>query len=131
MPNFDLRLAAGASLAQWHDPDPAPNTADSRPSRLRPHPGQPFLRWLGKVGILVELRAIVAGVEAPLDGALGGNLFTAFFAEQPYGGPHGMTQPAGQSSRVRFTPLTPGHYLVGIRRTNGGAILLHLDVDPA
>jgi hypothetical protein len=130
MPNFDLRLAVGASLAQWHDPDPAPNTAGSMPSRLRPHAGQPFLRWLGKVGILIELRAIVAGVEAPLDGVLGGNLFTGFLAEQPYGGPQGLTQPAGQTSRVRFTPLTAGHYLVGVRRTNGGAILLHLDVEP-
>lgn len=129
MPNFDLRVAAGASLAQWLDVDPAPNTADSLPSRLRPHLGLSFLRWLGKVDVEVELRAVVAGVEAPLDGALGGDLFTASFAEQA-GGPHGMTQPVGQTSKIRFRPLTAGHYTIAVRRNNGGAILLHLDVDP-
>lgn len=127
MPNFDVRVAFGASLVEWTDPDPDPSGA-SKPSRLRPHPGLPFLRWLGAAGVPIELRAIVDGLEAPLDSSLGGNLFTGWFAEEPMG-PHAMTQQPGQTSVIRFVPVHAGHYTVGVRRTNGGAILLHIDVN--
>ena len=74
--------------------------------------------------------ASVAGVDAPLDGALDGRLFYGWFAEWASASAPLVTSPAGQSSVRSFTPLEPGHYTYVLRRRGGGGCILHLDVEP-
>lgn len=124
MPDFDVRVASGVELRRWSDPV-GPN---GEPSRVRPHPGHDQLYWLGKVARPVVIRCSVAGVEGPLDAALGGRLFAAYLAEGF--GPPLFTGAAGQSSVISWTPTSAGHHLVGIRRPDGGAYLIPFDIAP-
>jgi hypothetical protein len=73
-----------------------------RPARTLPLPGLPHKRWRAIVGVQVELNAVVAGIVAPMDAALGGKLFRAYAIESP--SVVGFSSPVGQSSVIRFTP---------------------------
>lgn len=130
MPDFTLRPTAGVSVQIWEDPayDPV-DTPDlgEFPSRINPLPGAPHRYYRIIVGALVTIKATVGGVEGPLDGALGGRLFTSSFGEWPLpGGLPAISSPGGQSSVATFTPIKAGHHLFTMRRTDGGAVLLPL-----
>ncbi len=132
MPDFTLRIASGATLELWKDPArPAGTQGGSdpgAPSRLNPLPDAPHRRWVGTIGSPIVVRATVNGVEAPLDTALGGRLFKAWWVEQA-GPADGPTGTAGKSSEQTFTPLVDGHYTLGVERDQGGAIFVHVDVE--
>lgn len=124
MPNFTARPTAGAATNTWTDP-----ATDERPSRTNPAPGKPHRYYRVVLGATVTVSATVGGVEAPLDGALGGELFTTAFIEWPSGGLISITSPGGQSSVASFTPLKRGHHLVRMRRENGGSVFLMFHVE--
>jgi hypothetical protein len=125
MADFRSAIALGVTLEAWEDP-----ASLTRASRLNPQAEHEHKRQVGTVGVQIELRATVAGVEAPLDGALGGRLFSAAFHEAPALPPPTLSNPAGQTSVQRFTPLLTGHYTLQLTRTDGGAVIHHIDVDP-
>lgn len=118
MPNFTARFTAGTVTTQWND------------SRTNPLVGHPPRYHKAAIGTEIVLRATVAGVEGPADGALGGNLFAVDFIEYPTAALPVATPDAGFTSIQRFTPATLGHYFLLFRRANGGAIGLHFDVEP-
>ncbi len=124
MPDFELRVASGATLVPWLDP-PSPA---GQPSRLAPYRGVPHTLYQGNVGKAVELHAVVDGVDAPLDAALGGRLFMGWLAEGPCPTPVGAFP--GHSAAQRFTPVMQGHYTIGVQRLQGGTVLIHIDVGP-
>jgi hypothetical protein len=70
------------------------------------------------------------GTEGAADGTLGGRLFTSWLGEKPPLAAWTLTNPAGYSSIAHFTPLTAGHYMIVFRRPSGGAVGIHLDVEP-
>lgn len=127
MADFTLRVAVGVNPGRWLDPiDPS----TGRPSRVNPREGFPHFRWRGRVATQISVIATVAGVEGPLDTALGGRLFSAWFSQAPF-----LPQPPplaapGRSSHQSFTPYYPGYYQLGFRRTDGGIELVNVDVDP-
>lgn len=112
MADFTVKVV-GADVVPWDDP------------RANERPGFPLQCYRAHLGNRVELRAVVGGVEAPLDSALGGRLFSADLVE-------GLRQPEwlnlSRSSiivpRFRFC----GHYVVAVRRTGGGAELVPIEV---
>jgi len=129
VPNFDARFASGISVVPWDDP-----ASGTRPSRLNPVDGHPFIREVATVGVEVEVQAYVRGLGwAPLDSALGGapTWDPLEFMEFASSARPVATSPAGQSSVQRFTPDTPGHYTLRFSRPGGGAIRMHIDAqDP-
>jgi hypothetical protein len=132
MPGFEVSVT-GVTLVEWADPARPAGTVDAEdpgaPSRVNSKVGTQQRMRLGTVGTPIELTATLGGVAGPLDSALGGKLFLAWFAEQA--GTVGLVSPAGQSSVQSFTPPTPGHYTVGMFREDSGAVLVHLDVEAA
>jgi len=125
MADFTLVITSGASVVDWADP-----VDGSQPSRLNPHAGHPHKRWLGSVGVPVVISAVVNGVTGPLDGVLGGRLFAAWPVEVP---PSilpfaGFGSLPGISSVVNVTPPVVGHYVIGVRRPDGGLEHIHFDV---
>jgi hypothetical protein len=133
--DFSIAVTSGATLQPWNDPPRPVGTLGGddlgAPSRLNPVIGHGHTRWVGTVGTEIELTATVIGMlPGPLDAALGGRLFSAWRAETPEP-VFAFSSPAGKSSVQRFTPLTEGHYTIGMRRTGGGEVLIHLDVEAA
>ena len=124
MADFRAVFSAGAVVVPWDDP-----AFGARPGRLNPRPEHPHRRHRGNVGVQVQVSARVAGVLAPLDAALGGELFTAFFAEAPVFPAPNLTNPGGQSSVQRFTPIVPGHYTLRLVREGHGSLFLHVDIE--
>lgn len=121
MPDFELEIV-GATVEQWEDP--ATNVA---PSRLNPRSGKAERRWIGTVGTAITLRAVVGGYSAPYDSQLGGRLFEAASAEAPHPYSVSFSHPVNTTSLQTFTPLLAGHYLVYMRRPEGGAWFVHID----
>lgn len=126
MSDFRLSFTSGASIVPWEDPADVPG---DRPSRLNARVEHLHKRYVGQVGVEIELTTMIGGVLAPLDATLGGVLFTASLAEFPHSPPPAFTSPLGQSSVQRFTPDATGHYTIQIARTGHGSIYAHLDVD--
>jgi hypothetical protein len=121
--DFDVRVISGVTIDRWTDPA----SSTGKPSRVRSRPGRPQLYWKGKAGQVIVLQAVVNGFVAPPDSGLGGRLFSPYLPEG-FGPPY-FAATANFSSIVRWTPTSPGHHVVGIRRTNGGAMLLHFDIE--
>jgi hypothetical protein len=122
MPNFEVRITAGATRAIWTDP------ADGdRPSRLNSDERRPHSYRQVTVGDTVTVSAIVDGVTAPLDAALGGNLFLWWLGEVPTWPAPALLPTVGQSSVVSFTPEHVGHHLLVCFRSDGGRVLVPLD----
>lgn len=117
MPDFIARVSLGAIVVPWSDPASA-----SKPSRLNPHAGIAHQYIRASAGNMVEVRLTLTDgpfdgtAEAPLDGALGGRLFTWFWAEHPPGGAVPIFTPPGQSSLATFTFTTTGGYLLVAQR---------------
>lgn len=132
MQDFTVAPTAGLTLQPWTDPERPPGTLSGTdpgaPSRLNPVDGYPHKKYVGTVGVQIELTATVGGVAGPLDTALGGRLFTFWRAENPVGQVFGFTSPVGQSSVMSFIPPAEGHYCVGVGRVNGGTVLVHFEV---
>ena len=124
MPDFTARFTAGVTPTIWTD-DPI----GGAPSRINPVPGRSPKYAKATAGVQVEIQAKVGGVEGPADGALGGRLFTGWFAEHPSPHPIAPTLVGGSTSIQRFTPTVVGHYLWCMQRPGGGTIALHLDVE--
>jgi hypothetical protein len=124
MADFLAEFTGGAVVQPWLDPG-----LGDRPDRLNPRAEHLHRRHVGEVGVEVEVSGRVGGVLAPLDAALGGQLFTAFIAEAPAFPAPPVTNPGGQSSVQRFTPLAVGHYTLRIVREAHGSLVLHLDVE--
>jgi hypothetical protein len=123
MADFDLRVSAGVESRRWVDPV----GPDGQPSRIRPHLGHDQLYFLGRVAIGIRFLMTVDAVEMPADSTLGGRLFTAYLAEGF--GPPALSAAAGWSSSILWTPANPGHHVIGIRRPQGGAILVPFDIE--
>lgn len=121
MPNFTARFSTGATQSTWADP----STVDA-PPRVQATEW-PLRRWTAAVGAPVAAVAKVGATEGPLDAALGGNLFSWWFAEWPGLAPPSLVFTAGQTSLVSFTPPRAGHYTLVGRRAQGGAVVLHID----
>lgn len=138
MPDFEARLyGAGLSLRTWADlPAPAPYCAPASadaPSRLNDDTAHPATYYRVAPGSTIELRAVVGGVEAPLDAALGGRLFTTWWAQWS-DAPPSLSQPGGQSSVVNVTFFNLNHRQLGffqlaIAREGGGAVFVPLCVE--
>lgn len=131
--DFTAAVTSGTTLTEWEDPERPPDTPSpgdpAEPSRLNPTLGVPHKMRLATVGTQVEITATVGGVAGPLDTALGGRLFYAWAVEKAQGSPISFSSPAGKSSVQRFTPLTEGHYCIGIARQEGGSVLIHIDAE--
>ncbi|AUX31914.1 MULTISPECIES: hypothetical protein [Sorangium] len=127
MPNFTARLVPSAdiTLQVWTDPP-----TGSAPSRLNPRDIYQHQYWRVALDSAVIVRATVNGVESPLDSALGGDLFTYHWGEWTETTPPPIGSPPGRSSVAVFTVSNmTGHYLLFVRRRNGGAVGLHFDVE--
>lgn len=123
MADFRAEFTAGTIVVPWDDP-----ALGARPGRLNPRAEHPHRRVEGDVGVQIAVSARVGGVLAPLDAALGGELFSAFFAEAPVFPAPALSSPAGQSSVQRFTPAVAGHYTLRLLRENHGSLFVHVDV---
>lgn len=121
MPNFTVAPSGNVSIQEWTD------------DRLNPDPVHPHTYYyVSLFGGAVTVTATVNSVSGPLDGALGGDLFTHYFAEVPTWPAPAIQSPAGQSSVCSFVPKGVGLHLLIIRRINGGAAGLHFYVvDPS
>lgn len=124
--DFTVRIREGVTLRTWEDP----GVVGVAPSRLNSRPGYPQRRWVGTVGVRIELAAVVAGVEGPDDTDLDGRLFETWFVERPWP-PQWLAYDSGRTSVRWFTPPVPGHYTIGFRRHDGGAVHVHIDVEEA
>lgn len=122
MADFDVIVASGAQLKDWLDPP-----VSGQPSRINPRPGHPFRRWVGSRSSPVVLKAVVGGVVAPADGALGGRLFVSWVVEAPVMPVPPPVSVGGFSSTITFTAPDEGHYTIGVRRPDGGLMHIHLD----
>ncbi len=132
MPDFSAAFTAGATGAVWTDP---PSVDGLRPSRINPFPDRPHRRRVAQVGATVELTMRCANLAGDFvaglpDSELGGRTFIGWIAEKPLDVyPWTLVHTDGWTSVQRFTPRTPGHYTIAIRRNGGGAVFLHLDVE--
>src|SRR5678815_5938595 len=119
MPTFSVRIFSGASVVPWTDPEDG-----GVPSRLNYDPLHPHRYLSVAPSTTVDVRATVAGVEAPLDAALGGLLFQWSWAEFSGNAPPAIVNPAGQSSKATFAVTTAhlGHHALLIWREAGGSI---------
>lgn len=122
MADFRAEFTAGAVVVAWDDP-----AFGSRPGRLNPRAEHSHRRHNVALGVQVEISARVGGVLAPLDAALGGELFSAFIAESPVFPAPPLTSPGGQSSVQRFTPIVAGHYTIRLVREAHGSMFVHVD----
>jgi hypothetical protein len=137
MPNFDLVVGYGLTVADWNDPRALVGGSPSGPpSRLNARPGCPEKRMVATVGVECELQAVVyiegeGWVQGPVDSALEGDLFVAASVEAPHPWQvpftHYIDEGVEKTSIQRFTPTLPGHYLVYMRRKGGGQIMVHID----
>lgn len=124
MPNFDLTIASGITPTRWEDERLQHRGAVPHLYRRVVAPTDPALTT-------VVIHALVNGVEAPLDGALGGALFVAARLAWSGSFPFAIAQTVGQSSEIT---LTFAHHMLGhqeliVRRPGGGAIILSFEVE--
>lgn len=134
MADFYLRPATGFSLSQWLDPARPAGTLGSgdagAPTRLNPRVGLPHTRWRCEVGTLCSVLAVLDGeTDAPVDGELGGRLFSAWWAEWPTDGLVTIFPEAGVTANMEFTPMRAGHHLLAVHRPSGGIVLCHFDAE--
>jgi len=123
MPDFDVRFDSGTTSPVWDD-------ARLSFRALHPHRYRRVVKPTGGT-VDVVVKGVVAGVVAPLDGALGGRLFTCTCVQ--FGGafPPGVILGAGQTSLItlRFSASSFGHNEFTVRRPDGGTITLSVEVE--
>lgn len=113
------------TVKDWLDP----SSAGGAPSRLNSRPGLPQKRYVGARPTPVVLKAVVDGVVGPADATLGGRLFFPWTVEAPAMPFIGFSSPPGFSSVVTVVPDRAGHFVIGIRRPDGGFEHVHLDIN--
>lgn len=136
MADFEVELLAGDFVAAvasttWTDPAVAED-----PTRLNPlgHVQHRHTRVDVAFGstVTVQLQAIVGGVHAPADAALGGRLFTWSMGIWAPGAPIPMiVSPYGGKTSVARTSISwshPGHYVIVAARPSGGHVGYPFDV---
>ena len=136
MSNFEVNVVLAepqVRLEIWTDPATA-----GTPTRLNAFNGLPHKYWRLEQGATIEFRAVVDGVEAPADGALGGKLINWAWVETPYlgiGTPPAIITPVGgkasiaQVATVSGTPFTSqGHYVIQAWRESGGGVLIPFEI---
>lgn len=129
MADFTVTIVGGAQVA-WVDPA---GVSPDRASRIKNDPDH-LRSYFSALPIptSIAVKAIVGGVLAPMDGALGGRLFTAAWVEWSGPAPPPFSSPAGQSSVVNIHPLTTaysGHHVLRLQRAGGGAWLIPFDME--
>lgn len=124
MPNFEIEFTSGSRVETWPD-------ARLNPRALGRHLYARVTRPTAPALATVVLSAVVGGVVAPLDAALGGDLFAVSRIAWSGSFPFAISQAAGQSSLItlRFAYNMQGHQEIAIRRPNGGAIILGFEVE--
>jgi len=131
MADFSVNVLLAAPDVQtqaWSDPATA-----SAPSRLNPAAGRPHLYWRVVAGNTIEFRAVVGGVEAPADAALGGRLINWAWVEGCYEGlfsPPAIVSPVGGKTSIAQVAIPSsgsgslGHFTIQAWRSAGGAVLV-------
>ena len=137
MADFDLVLVQTidperVTYPTWIDP-----ALGADPSRIAPR-GHVLHRH-ARIGVdagdvlSVEFNAVVGGVQAPADAALGGRLFSWVFSLWPVGAPiPEIASPVDtKTSRARFIcrGAYPGHYVMRAKRPSGGSVSFPFDVE--
>lgn len=126
MPDFTARITSGSTNEIWVDPETA-----SAPSRLNvfPHRQARYVRV--QQSDIIVVKATVGGVEGPLDTALGGRLFSSWWAEWSGDAPPALTHTPSSSSilTVSFGADHLGHFLLMLVREDGGKVGIHLNVE--
>lgn len=127
MPDFTVTIIGGDQVP-WID---AKSENPERASRLKNDPEhlRSYRKFQG--GDTMTVKAIVSGVVGPLDGALGGRLFTAAWVEWSGIAPPLIVQASGQSSVVTadlaFT--NAGHFILRLARAGSGSFFVPFDVE--
>lgn len=124
MPDFTVRIVpqANTTLVTWTD------------VRCNPVPQRPHQHWRVDTAPWSdqEFRCVVGGVDAPMDAALGGRLFSWWWLALPvYPAP--LIIPAfARTSLVTISRLGPalevGHYELVAYRPSGGAVVFPFEV---
>jgi hypothetical protein len=111
-------------LTEWKDDT-------STPPRINPYVGVPQKYYKVKVPTSttkkMQITATVNGLLTP-DSGLGGDLFIYDWIEYPVIRPV-TTNPSGWSSIFNIDLIHEGHYTFQILRQDGGAVILHFDVE--
>lgn len=124
MADFSLIPYSGFETVIWIDPSTATKSGRIGEVPIAPH------RRLRKSARYVEIRAVLIDEEEiRADAALDSRPFKAWWAEAPDGGPP-ILQPNGSTAILRTFPTAIGHYVLCVRRRQGGGCLIHFDVDP-
>lgn len=123
MADFTVIVASGVTVQDWLDPA----GAGLAPSRVNARPGYPLKRYVARRGVPVVLKAVVGGVVAPADGALGGRLFIVDCIEAPGGAFSDWVQLPGYSSIITVNVWRVGHHTIRVSRPNGGNEHVHFD----
>lgn len=125
MPDFDVRVISGTTSLPWDDRHLSHRSANVHRYRVVRPP------VAGSIAQVV-LHAVVGGVVAPLDAALGGRLIIASRVQWAGTHPFTITQAAGQSSAITlgFSATMLGHQELCLRRDDGGSIILSFEVEP-
>ena len=135
MPDFRVRVLGFDSdfaIAKWVDPP-----IDGDPTRLNTlaHVDHRYMRSrvLPTGSTTLEIRAIVGGVEAPADGALGGRLFAWVHSMRPQLAPVPLiASPIGGKTSVAQVTISgayPGHYRILATRPGSGVLAIPFDVE--
>lgn len=132
MADFTLQVGVldDVHVVDWSDEG---NPGD--PPRLNsPRHADRYLR-VGHAGLptSVTISAVVAGVVAPVDGALGGRLFQWWWSQRGNGAPPAVVPPAAHSSTatIVFLPENLGTWVLTAFRENGGSVRIGLSVETA
>lgn len=137
MASFEVQFVDDI-VDQFEDPERPAGTlsADDKgaASRINPSENQPALHAVVSPGDTVNLVCVVDGVVGPLDAALGGDLFTAAFAEyvdQDTHSPPAVTLAPAQSSVLSFVAPREGHYTLVVYRAWGerGRVFVHVSAE--
>jgi hypothetical protein len=128
MADFTIEAVSGLTLEPWTDPD----TVDpDRPSRLNPRPGLQHTFYVLRDSVTaITIGCRVDGTLTPLDGALGGRLFTWGWVDIPYLPLPVIVPSLLRSSRVIFPAgvFASGHFTIQALRPSGGAVGFSFDV---
>ena len=131
MADFDVQIGGAVTVAQFDDPERAPGTLGPEdkgaPSRLNAGAAHPHLHLRVAVGGAVTVTAKGGATDA----ALGGRLFSSYFAERPSGTPEPIiTFAPGTTSVQSWTAGAVGHYLfVMAWDAAGGRLAIHIDAE--
>ena len=103
----------------------------AKPSRVTSIQGRQRFAWTATLNRPFQVWAMAdGGVAGAADSTLGGLLFDAWFVESPEL-PFGPNNSVGFTSRLYYTPRLVGHFVLVVRRKDGGGVVLHIDVvDP-